>query len=322
MLFIVLICLIPGAVGSAFGKQLAAKGITAENALEKHQRFVYVILTVLSAVGAVIFGLASLKLANRIPTIVLLYIGGHANHFMLALASFGLGLLVFLEWPGRRNPKRLRQMLAGIAAILLPFWLLVYYSLPVTPLLRDRPVVDGVVLQSTPYSCAAATIATLARYVGKHPNLTERDVVAIAGTNRLGTSILAEIRAMRQLGLAPEYKQNLKVEELVKIAKPAVLHVMEPVGGTRIQHAIALLQVKAKERSLVVGNPLYGRQVKRFRDMQDYWLGEAVFVTEGAFDLSLPTPNRSKIETPDTPDSGKLLKASLTPRSDSLNSQI
>ncbi|MBD2075842.1 hypothetical protein H6F86_18480 [Phormidium sp. FACHB-592] len=51
------------------------------------------------------------------------------------------------------------------------------------------------------------------------------------------------------------------------------------MGATAIAHAIALLAIDPAKQTLLVGNPIYGRQVKTFAEMQDYWLKEAVFVS-------------------------------------------
>jgi len=83
--------------------------------------------------------------------------------------------------------------------------------------------------------------------LGKHPQLTEKDVVKIAGTNRFGTSALNEIRAMRLLGLMPKYQNNLTLKDLIAQGKPALLQVNEPVGETTIPHAITLLEINSKQ---------------------------------------------------------------------------
>jgi len=84
---------------------------------------------------------------------------------------------------------------------------------------------------------------------------------------------------MEQLGLGPDYQRNLTISDLLERRQLAILHVMEPVGGTQIQHAIALLDIDTEAKTLTVANPLYGRQIKRFEEMEDYWLDEAIFVT-------------------------------------------
>lgn len=275
MIFITIICLISLILGAVSGRYLAAQGVTAENALEKHQRLGYFILSAIAILVASLLLIGRLKLTNSVPVIVLLYIGEYSNDLMLAFGSFALGLIVLLEWPGRRKPKRFIQMVLAAILIIVPTEWLLHYSLPVTGILGATLVQEGIVLQTTSYTCVPACIATLARKFGDRPQLTERDVVEMAGTNRFGTSALAEISAMRQLGLAPRYERNLKIEDLIAVGQPAILH----VNHLGIAHAIALLQINRDRRSLTVADPLSGEQTKTFEQMAGYWLGEAVFVT-------------------------------------------
>jgi hypothetical protein len=278
MIFIFLLCLISSFLGAIWGHHLAIQGVTAANALEKHQRIVYIVLMAIAALVASLMIVGALKLTRWIPLMVLLYIGEHTTHLMLGLGCFSLGLLVALELPGRHNRQRLCQMAIAVVAMSLPLAVFLYYLLPVTSILGTPLVMQGVVMQTTSSTCSAASIATLGRLIGGYPNLSERDVVEITGTNRFGTSTLAEIRAMQKLGMSPRFERDLQVADLIKVGKPAVLHVMELTFGTRIAHAIALFEVNLKQRTLTVGNPLFGRQVKTFEQMADYWLGEAIFV--------------------------------------------
>lgn len=278
MLEILLLCLMSVILGILMGRSLAARGLTANNALEKHQKLVYIILIKITIFIGLFFLLGYLKLTHLIPNILLLWIGGHLTDLSLATGFLGLGLLVGLELPGWNNPQRRYQLIAVTVLLSLPLFLLIHETLPITARLGEPLVVDGVVLQTTPYTCAPATIATLGRWVGKHPQLTEKDVVKIAGTNRFGTSALDEIRAMRRLGLMPNYQNNLTLNDLIAQGKPALLQVNEPVGETTIPHAIALLEINSKRRTLTLANPLYGKQVKLFEQMQGYWTGTATFV--------------------------------------------
>lgn len=69
---------------------------------------------------------------------------------------------------------------------------------------------------------------------------------------------------MRRLGLMPDYHNNLTLNDLIAQGKPALLQVNEPVEGTTISHAIALLEINSKKRTLTLANPLYGKQIKLF----------------------------------------------------------
>ncbi|MBD2480719.1 papain-like cysteine protease family protein [Planktothrix sp. FACHB-1365] len=278
MLEILLLCLMSVILGILMGRSLAERGLTASNALEKHQKTVYMILTVITFLVGIFLILGYLKLTKLIPTFLLLWLGAHLTDLSLGIGFLGLGLLVGLELPGWNNPQRRYQLISVVVLLSLPLFLLVHETLPITGLLGEPLEVDNVVLQTTPYTCAPATIATLGRWVGKHPQLTEKDVVKIAGTNRFGTSTLDEIRAMRRLGLMPNYQNNLTLNDLISQGKPALLQVNEPVGETTISHAIALLEINSKQHTLTLANPLYGKQVKLFEQMQGYWTGTATFV--------------------------------------------
>jgi hypothetical protein len=109
--------------------------------------------------------------------------------------------------------------------------------------------------------------------------VSERTAARLAGTGRSGTTTLAEMRAMRALGLEPVFARRLSPESLATRNQLAVLHVDEPIGAATIRHAVALLAVDARARTVTIGNPLSGRQVLPWGALRGYWSGEAVFVT-------------------------------------------
>lgn len=279
-MFLVIGLLVAFVAGSWFGWFLAKHGVTADNALQRHQRQVYLIGSVVLGAGTLITVLMiSERQSPWFPSFLLLYVGAYFWHFVLFICCFFSGLLLLLEQPGWKQRQRLQQLILFLGVSLSAICFLLYQSLPITDLVEPARISEGVVLQTTSYSCSAATIATLARRVNPALQTTEMDVVKLAGTSRQGTSTLAEIHAMQALGLAPQYERNLTIAELVHRNQMAVLHVMEPVSGTKIQHAIALLEINAAKGTLTVANPLYGKQVKTFDEMKNYWIGEAVFIT-------------------------------------------
>jgi len=267
-------------VGAYFGRYLAQKGLTANNALQQHQKQVYLISCI--TLGIITL-LAILMTSGRnipwVPAFISLYLGAYAWQGILLICIFCMGLMLFLEIPAWKDRQRLQQLILFLVISISSVLLLIYQNLPITDLIESPRILKGIVLQTTPYSCAAATIATLSRQFNPALDTTELDVVKLAGTSRQGTNILSEIQAMEKLGLAPQYERNLTISDLVKRRQMAVLHVMEPVSGTRIQHAIALLAIDPVKEKITVANPLYGIQDKKFSDMKDYWLEDAIFVT-------------------------------------------
>lgn len=301
--FIALVCCIAFSIGANLAHRWVMVGITLDtidNALKHHQRLVYISLFGVGAIatsfaslillqGVKVTNLAifatNLRLPHWIPTIILLYIAEYLHLFILGLGCLALGLVVFFVGFGRGTSQPLPLLIATVIGMILPLATFSYYLLPVTGMLGEPFVVKGVVLQTTSYTCAPASIATLARWVGLDSSLSERDVVQLTHTNRLGTSALAEIRAMRQLGFAPHYQRQLTLADLINTNKPAVLSVNEDVDGVIFLHAVALLSINLESQTVTLGNPLYGRQVKTFDHINGYWTGDAVFVTNSNAEL-------------------------------------
>jgi hypothetical protein len=281
MTIIVLTSSISLIIGLALGRKLAVRGITAENGLQNRQETAYIVLAIIVLPLLLFLLIGRLNLSHLIPQIFVLYLGEHLQNLMLGGGWFVLGLLIGMEWPGRRDRRRLQQLLVAIAAIAVSLAILLHYSLPVTGLLGEPLIVENIVLQTTPYTCAPASIATLARLIGTAPNLSEREAVILTGTDRFGTSTLAEISALKRLGLAPRYRRGLTVAELAAAKQPALLHVKEPVGGTKIGHTVVLLETNSQKQTFIIGNPLYGRLERTFDSMEGYWTGEAVFASGG-----------------------------------------
>ncbi len=267
-------------VGAYMGRLLAHRGVTAENALQRYQRQIYCVSPIVLGFSAFL-GVLLTSGAHLpwLPSVFLLYAEEYYWYPILGICCFGIGFLTLLEQSGWRNPKRLRQLLLFLMVSVIGIALLGYLHWPIAYLIGPPQIVEGIVLQTTPYTCSAATIATLSRQMQPELQTTELEVAKLAATHRQGSSTLAEIRAMKHLGLAPRFQRNLTVDDLVTQNQRAILHVMEPIDTGKTLHAIALLEIDPVKRTLTIANPLYGRQVKTFKDMKDHWIGEAVFVT-------------------------------------------
>lgn len=285
MMSLVLVCALAFAIGSIFGKNLAAKGITSDNALKNYQQPLVWLLVAIASFLAILIILDKFHLAPLLPKIFppmfLIYLAGYFNQAIVGLGCFFLGLLVFLELSGKRSRQKIAQLLIAIGAISFALSILLFFLQPVQALVAKPKIIDGIVMQTTPYTCAPASIATLARYIKEYPNLTEKEVVKLTQTNRFGTTTLAEIRAMNQLDLNPQYRHNLTTDDLVALNKPALMHVKEKrrTGkGVRFSHAVAYLGIDPVQRLVLIANPLYGMQIKTFEDLEEYWFGEAITI--------------------------------------------
>jgi peptidase C39-like protein len=263
------------AIGALAGRRLGRRGVTLTRLIDPHPLRCAVLLAATIAAGTL------LALGDRLtwtPELVLLYSEEYAWPALRFSGWVMLGLLPALEWRNVRE-GRAGRVAAAMLALAIGVGHLAYLAQPVSDALHRTRERDGVVLQTTSYTCAPASIATLARLARPGLRVSEREVAEMLGTTREGTSTLAEIRVMDALGLRPRFARGLTVDSLVARGAPAVLHVDAPIRGGIARHAIALLEVDPVRRTVTIGDPLRGRQVKRFEDLDRVWIGEAVFVT-------------------------------------------
>ncbi len=278
--------IVPSAIGFGLGgylgNDLAKKGITADNALEKHQQTARMIFIALAAILTVLIIIDRSNVAYYLPQlfphVLSLYIQAVFDNVLLCFGFFLFGLLFLLELSGWSSKKRRNQLLVGLGAITFCLSVLFYLFSPIVNDVGELKIVDGVVIQSTTVTCAPASIATLARLSEKHPEISEKEVTELTKTNRLGTNTLAEISAMEQLGLNPEYHHNLTLDELVNRKQMALLHVKQRWFSQQFPHAVVLMAIDRKKEELILGNPLFGVETKPFNELKGYWFGEAIFI--------------------------------------------
>lgn len=283
MLALGLFSLVSFVVGSIWGKKLAQRGITSDNALLKHQKFFVAVVIALALLFVALIFLDKLHLSSYLPQIfpplLLIYFAGWYHSVIFVAGFFILGLLLFIELNGKYNKRKLTQLISALTLISFILSILGFCLQPVDKLLQESKIEYGVVMQTTFYTCAPSAIATLARFTRTHPQLTEQEAIKYTKTNRFGTTTLREIQAMEELGLNPEYLHNLTAQELLESDRPALLHVKERNKndeGVRFAHAVALLAIDKQKQLFVIGNPYYGLQFKTIQDLDGYWFGEAI----------------------------------------------
>ena len=274
------------------GKHLSQQGITADNALDKHQTTARIIFGVIATIVTSLMIIDHYNLSHHLPkivpqiTFISLYLQAFCDDLLLVFGFFTLGFLLFLELSGWSSKQRRTQLLLGLTAISFCLSAIFYWFSPIINDIKKSKIKDDVVLQTTRVTCAPASIATLARISEKHPQITEKEVAKLTKTNRLGTPTLSEISAMKKLGLNPEYHNNFTLEQLLKRNQIALLHVRE--GGIALQfaHSVALLKIDNENQEVILGNPLSGVRIREFDKMKDYWLGEVIFVNDSNTKMS------------------------------------
>ena len=277
------------AAGGLWGKKLASQGITSDNALLEHQLFFVRAIIVVALFFLVLIAIDKFNLTPFLPqifpAIILIYLAGWYHGIVFVAGFFVWGLLLFLELNGKYSYRKIFQLIIALSLISFVLSVFSYMLKPIDKLLNESKIVNGVVMQTTFYTCAPSAIATLSRYTKQHPQLTEKEALKYTKTNRFGTTTLRELQAMTQLNLNPQYHHNLTTDDLFKLNRPALLHVKERNKndeGVRFAHAVALFFANPKYQLFVIGNPYYGLQIKTVTDMDNYWYGEAIIVNSEA----------------------------------------
>ena len=281
MISLVFGCVLAFAVGGIWGKSLARQGITSDNALKNYQKqLVWLLLAIALGLGLLIvldkFNLTPI-LPKIFPAMLLIYLAGYFHQAIVWAGCFSLGLLIFLELLGSKTRKQVKELVVALGAIAFALSILVFFLQPVE--VAKPKISNGVVMQTTLYTCSPASIATIARYSSPSRQPTEAEVVELAKTNRFGTTTLKELKAMHKLGLNPQYRHNQTLDDLQLLNQPALMHVKEKRRkgkGVRFSHAVAYLGIDPAKELVFVGNPLFGLQAKTFAEMEKYWFGEII----------------------------------------------
>jgi hypothetical protein len=149
-----------------------------------------------------------------------------------------------------------------------------YYTRPVAPDLTHETTPDGVILQTSEVSCAAASGANIAQAFGLAK--TEKEMAALFGTTKpLGTSDAQIVYGMRTLGLVAD-RVTIPGADPAQLASLAMLFVDHPATGPE-SHAVAFMQF-AKDHA-EIWDPLVGKRFLTKRQLAEIWHGHAVLFT-------------------------------------------
>ena len=189
---------------------------------------------------------------------------------VLALFSFLSGLAAAVAYiSGHRERHKL--VVAGVllvASVQVAQWL---YTRPAAPGLSHKITSDGVILQSSGVSCAAASAANMAR---RHGLLaTEQQMAVALGTTALsGTSASQVVYGMASVGFDC---QRIKVPDAdaTGLKLPAMLFIDHPMTGPE-SHAVALMVASASQAE--VWDPLYGKRLFTPQELAKRWHGFAI----------------------------------------------
>jgi hypothetical protein len=181
---------------------------------------------------------------------------------------FSLGLVIAVR---SKNAERWKLVFAGVAMFGSLNYLYYFHCWPIYRQLWVERRSSDYVLQTSSYSCGAASAANLLRAHGIPGS--EREMARLAGTCVLGTSPGELIYALRAKGLATR-KYMVPPEQLRVQNKPAILLVDYPGMGP-LAHAI--LFEKHDGTHFIVVDPLYGHQSLSETQLVERWRGHTIY---------------------------------------------
>lgn len=168
-------------------------------------------------------------------------------------------------------PSRLGYIMMGTLVVIIIQSIQWGLTRPVAPHLTHVVTPDGVILQSSGESCAAATGANIVNALGL--SATEPDMARLFGTARgQGTSAAQVIRDMRQLGIVTE-KHSLAHGSPQGLPAPAMLFVDHPDVGPEA-HAVAFMGMSQGQAE--IWDPLVGQLFLSPASLQAIWPGRAL----------------------------------------------
>lgn len=167
------------------------------------------------------------------------------------------------------------KVVSGGVGFLLAFqgaqW---FYTRPVAPDLTHAMTTDGVILQSSGVSCAAASGANIARALGRET--TEKEMAALFGTTkRLGTADAQVVYGMRTLGFIAD-RVEIPGADPAQLASLAMLFVDHPDTGPE-SHAVAFMRFAHDQAE--IWDPLVGKRFLTRSQLAATWHGRGILVT-------------------------------------------
>ncbi len=181
--------------------------------------------------------------------------------------TFGFASALALRAGHRERHKVVIASVLFVAAIQIMQW---NYTRPVTGELKDDISPSGMVSQTSPVSCAAASGATILRTFGQAR--TEREMASLYRTSVLGTSAAQIIYGNARLGIGSR-KVDLPDRDPAGLVAPAMIFIDHPFAGPEA-HAVAFLGME--KGKAVLWDPLSG--LARFDGpvLATFWRGHGV----------------------------------------------
>lgn len=238
--------------------------------LHHRARYIYIVLAVI----LITFAFIGILMMNRtlmwhMPVWFDVY--GHPLKFSLLIGSFAfLFSLASAVAMKTQHPERHKIIIASIILV-CTFPVFQYqYTQTVYPKLKHIKI-NGVILQSHPSSCAAASAANIAETLGF--SKTEKEMARLMNTSEMiGTNAGQIIHAMEQVGIQCS-KHWVEESDAIQISAPAMFFVDNEELGPE-SHAVVFIGIH--EGKWEIWDPLEGKVSYTNGQLKNIWHGKSL----------------------------------------------
>ncbi len=258
-------------VGIAYGKRLFRRGFLLNDQIRVRDCPLIPIGGILFVVAHILTGTitGNPTIGWALPVPIEYYLTPSLWVLKIVFATFALSAIATVGYR-QGHPLRLPILLFSVVVVLGMDQLTRRSVQPNLGQIQDKTL-GGIILQTNPSTCAAASAANIARHFGIHTN--EADMVQRLNTTWAGTSPAQLIYGFRALGLQA-VKVNVADLDLNQVHPPAILLVK--AGGEADAHAVAYMGRIGP--AFEVWDPNNGRKLLDAEAIRERWDGHAIEV--------------------------------------------
>jgi hypothetical protein len=238
--------------------------------LHKRARYIYIVVgLILVTFLAIGIPMMNRTLMWHMPIWFDVY--GHPLKFSLLIGAFAFLFSLVSAVAVKTQHKESRQVVIASILLVCAFPLFQYqYTHTVYPKLTHIKM-KGVILQSHPSSCAAASAANIAEKLGVEK--TEKEMAELMNTSEMiGTNAGQIIHAMEQVGVQCS-KRWVSVSDVLNISAPAMFFVDNEEIGPE-SHAVAFMGIH--DGKWEIWDPLEGKQKFTSEQLKTFWHGKSL----------------------------------------------
>ena len=252
-------------------KRLATRHLDLNlDSLHKKIRYIYIVVgLILITFLAIGIPMMNRTLMWHMPIWFDVY--GHSLKFGLLIGAFAFLFSLASGVAVKTRHKESKQITIASIILVCAFPIFQYqYTHTVYPKLHHIKM-KGVILQSHPSSCAAASAANIAEKLGIEK--TEREMAELMNTSEMiGTNAGQIIHAMDQVGVQCS-KRWVSDSEALNISAPAMFFVDNEEIGPE-SHAVAFMGIH--DGKWEIWDPLEGKVPHTYEKLKGIWHGKSL----------------------------------------------